>query len=269
MNRQRIYYALSLAAILAAFWLFDLWWANEEQESKRPQFEMVSGGELRPSSTEGIEITHEYYAFSYRTEYEQAEWVAYWLRPEHLTQDDRKRPYFEVDPSVPGKSAHWRNYKGSGYDRGHLCPAGDRRFSEEAYNETFFTSNVSPQDREFNAGIWNRLEQQVRSWCKRYGDLYIVTGGILEEGLEEIGSEGVEVPDYFYKIVYRPGDDEALIAYLIPNQEQKSDLSRFEVSVDEIERRSGLDFFTLLDKGKQEELEAPTRLGEWRYHNFR
>ena len=134
-----------------------------------------------------------YYALSYRPEYEQAEWVAYWLLPQHLTQDDRQRPYFEIDEKVPGNSAHWRNYKGSGYDRGHLCPAGDRRFSEQAYNETFFTSNVSPQDREFNAGIWNRLEQQVRRWCKRYGDLYIVTGGVLQPQLDEIGDEVVVV----------------------------------------------------------------------------
>ena len=180
---------------MAAFMLFELWWSASERASDTEVFEAVSGALLRPSSTENIGITHKYYALSYRPEYEQAEWVAYWLLPQHLTQDDRQRPYFEIDEKVPGNSAHWRNYKGSGYDRGHLCPAGDRRFSEEAYNETFFTSNVSPQDKEFNAGIWNRLEQQVRRWCKRYDDLYIVTGGVLQPQLDEIGDEGVEVPD--------------------------------------------------------------------------
>ena len=265
MNRQRIYYALSLAAILAAFWFFDLWWSAAQREGQSEAFEVVAGAELRPSATEDIGITHEYYALSYRTEYEQAEWVAYWLRPDHLTQDDRKRPYFEIDETVPGHSAHWRNYKGSGYDRGHLCPAGDRRFSEVAYVETFYTSNVSPQNREFNAGIWNRLEQQVRQWCRRYGDLYIVTGGVLNDDLPEIGEEGVEVPEYFYKIIYSPSQDQKIISFLIPNKEQIRPLRDFEVSVDELERRTGIDFFFQLDPQTQASLEEKARRGQWRY----
>ena len=70
-----------------------------------------------------------------------------------------------------------------------------------AYNETFYTSNVSPQDKDFNAGIWNRLEMKVRSWAKDYKTLYVITGGILYNGLEEIGEEDVDVPDYFYKVI--------------------------------------------------------------------
>lgn len=264
MNRQRIYYALSLAAILAAFMLFELWWSTSEMDSDKEVFEAVSGAVLRPSSSKNIAISHNHYALSYRPDYEQAEWVAYWLLPQHLTQDDRQRPYFEIDDKVPGNSAHWRNYKGSGYDRGHLCPAGDRRFSEQAYNETFFTSNVSPQDREFNAGIWNRLEQQIRRWCKRYGDLYIVTGGVLQPQLEEIGDEGVEVPEYFYKIVYRPSD-EAVVSYLIPNQEQQLPLSHFEIAVDELEAKTGIDFFFQLDPRKQAAFESRQKVGKWSY----
>ena len=265
MNRQRIYYALSLAAILAAFWFFDLWWSASQREDQGKAFENVSGALLRPSTTEDIRIPHAFYALSYRTEFEQAEWVAYWLRPQHLTQDDRERPFFEIDETVPGHSAHWRNYKGSGYDRGHLCPAGDRRFSEEAYIETFFTSNVSPQDRAFNAGIWNRLEQQVRRWCRRYGDLYIVTGGVLHDDLPEIGQEGVEVPEYFYKIIYSPSPDQRIISFLIPNEEQQKPLRDFEISVDELEERTGIDFFFQLDAETQAALEGAKKRGQWVY----
>ncbi len=88
------------------------------------------------------------------------------LKQSHLTHDDRKWPYFIEDLKVKSKSADWRNYKGSGFDRRQLCPAGDRRFSEFAYNETFYTSNVSPQNQEFNAGVWNRLEIQIRKRVK-------------------------------------------------------------------------------------------------------
>ena len=124
-----------------------------------------------PSSTTGAIVVHDHYMLSYDEPYEQAEWVAYLLKKSHLTYDDRKRPYFIEDPKVRTKSADWRNYKGSGYDRGHLCPAGDRRFSGYAYNETFYTSNISPQNREFNAGIWNKLENKIRQWVKKEGTL--------------------------------------------------------------------------------------------------
>lgn len=97
--------------------------------------------------------------------------MAYTLKKQHLTYDDRKRPYLIEDPMVITKSADWRNYKGSGYDRGHLCPPGDHRFSEQAYNETFYTSNISPQDRDFNAGVWNRLEMQVGRRAKGHNEL--------------------------------------------------------------------------------------------------
>ncbi len=119
----------------------------------------------------------------------------------HLTYDDRKRPYFINDPKVITGSANYKNYKKSGYDRGHLCPAGDRRYTKEAYDETFFTSNITPQRNNFNAGVWNRLEIKTRYWAKKYKRLYIVTGGILNKDLPTIGYEDVAVPKYFYKII--------------------------------------------------------------------
>lgn len=108
-----------------------------------------------PTSTTGAIVKHNSFTLSYSEENEQAEWVAYSLSKNDLSKNEHKRPYFIEDKSVKTESADWRNYKNSGYDRGHLCPAGDRRFSIEAYKETFLTSNISPQDRDFNGGIWN------------------------------------------------------------------------------------------------------------------
>ena len=128
-------------------------------------------------------IRHKHYFLSYSEEHEQAEWAAYYLTGKTKEQHHYERPYFKQDPLVDTESAHWRNYKDSGYDKGHLVPAADMRFSEEAYNETFLTSNVSPQNSAFNAGIWNRLEQKIRYWADKYGALFIVTGGILQDNL--------------------------------------------------------------------------------------
>tara|TARA_Y100001933_G_scaffold261254_1_gene315438 strand:+ start:7095 stop:7772 length:678 start_codon:yes stop_codon:yes gene_type:complete len=219
-----------------------------------------------PSSTTGEIVEHTNYTLSYSEPHEQAEWVAYTLKREHLTYDDRQRPYFIEDPKVKSKSADWRNYKGSGYDRGHLCPAGDRRFSEQAYNETFYTSNISPQDKHFNAGIWNRLEQKVRYWCKKYGDLVVVTGGVLEEGLPEIGEEDVDVPNTFYKIVWRKqGEEVRVLAFLMPAKESQKPLQNFLVPVDEIERRTGIDFFEKQSEKWQAEVESSVNAKSWKF----
>jgi endonuclease G len=123
------------------------------------------------------------------------------LKKQHLRKNDFERPYFVEDRSVKTKSANYRNYKNSGYDRGHLCPAGDRKFSYDAYHETFLTSNISPQNHDFNAGIWNSLEQKVRFWAEKYDGVYVITGGVLKNGLQVIGEEEVSVPQEFYKIV--------------------------------------------------------------------
>ena len=130
-----------------------------------------------PTSTTGQIVHHEYYSLSYNETHEQAEWVAYELKNTHLSSTNFKRPYFEIDKAVKTGAAHWRNYKNSGYDRGHLCPAGDRRFSKKAYDETFLTSNISPQEHQFNAGIWNTLEQKVRYWARKYDGVFVITGG--------------------------------------------------------------------------------------------
>ena len=115
-----------------------------------------------PTSTTNQIVKHKYYTLSYSEKFEQAEWVAYELKKDYLKNGDYKRPYFIEDPKVTTGSADWRNYKKSGYDKGHLCPAGDMEFSEEAYNDTFYTSNISPQKHDFNSGMWNRVEKKTR-----------------------------------------------------------------------------------------------------------
>tara|TARA_R110000851_G_scaffold298770_1_gene454300 strand:+ start:11536 stop:12078 length:543 start_codon:yes stop_codon:yes gene_type:complete len=170
---------------------------------------------------------------------------AYELKKSDLTKNEFERPYFIEDKKVKTKSADWRNYKNSGYDRGHLCPAGDRRMSFEAYNETFLTSNISPQDHDFNAGIWNRLEQKVRYWAEKYDGVYIVTGGVLKENLKTIGDENVSVPNKFYKIIVdASGGKYKAVAFLIPNKPSSESFYEYAVSIDEIEARTGIDFFS-------------------------
>lgn len=256
-----------LIVCIVGFWLFENFYTPDTySDSESTGLKMDIPLNFMPSSTTDAVVEHSYYSLSYNEPFEQAEWVAYMLRKDQLTNDQRKRPFFIEDPKVKTKSADWRNYKGSGYDRGHLCPAGDRRFSEQAYNETFYTSNISPQDRDFNAGVWNRLEQQVRDWARRYDELFVVTGGVLEPNLPEIGDEDVDVPRYYYKIIAKgaPNDPEVL-AFLFLGQESTKPLRQFTVSVDEIEKRTGIDFFENLPDELEARLESKIVAGDWQF----
>ena len=266
-KNNRVIYSILVLVCVVGFWLFENFYTPDTySEGIVVEEKTEISSLLLPSSTTGDLITHEHFMLSYNEQYEQAEWVAYMLKQKHLTNDERKRPYFIEDPKVKTKSADWRNYKGSGYDRGHLCPAGDRRFSEQAYNETFYTSNISPQDRGFNAGVWNRLELQIRQWTKKYGTLFVVTGGVLGEGLKEIGEEDVDVPKYFYKIVARgDGDNLKLIAFLMPGVENKKPLKKFVVSVDEIEKMTGIDFFEKIKNEEGSKLEGEVITKNWKF----
>lgn len=220
-----------------------------------------------PTSTTGQIIHHEAYSLSYSEAHEQAEWVAYELKKSHLSNSNFKRPYFEIDKAVKTGAADWRNYKNSGYDRGHLCPAGDRNYSQAAHDETFLTSNISPQDRDFNSGIWNTLEQKTRYWASKYDGVFVVTGGILKGNMKTIGTEKVAVPNQFYKIILDSSRGKVkMIAFLMPNKNSKKPLYEFVVSVDSIENLTGIDFFPELDDTIENTLEANSDYKDWSFN---
>lgn len=220
--------------------------------------------DLAPTSTTNQIIQHTYYTLSYNEEFEQAEWVAYELKKENLKNNDFKRPYFIEDNKVSTGSADWRNYKNSGYDKGHLVPAGDMEFNLNSYNDTFLTSNIAPQDHSFNAGIWNRLEQKVRFWAEKYNGVYVVTGGVLEPSLQTIGKDHVAVPKEFYKIIlYRSGSNYKMIAFLMPNKSSDKALFDYAVPVDLIEKKTGIDFFPALDDAIENKLEKEVDKHPW------
>lgn len=217
-----------------------------------------------PSSTTNAIYSNDAYTFSYKEEYEQSEWVAYELNKNDMQRADYKRPYFNQDESVETKSADWRNFKNTKYNKGHLCPAADRKSSNEMYELTFLTSNASPQLYDFNAGIWNRLEQKVRYWADRYDGLYVITGGVLEKNLKTIGYEKVAVPNYFYKVILTK-DKKNMIGFLVPHKNSNDALYTFVVSVDEIERRTGIDFFEKLPDDIENQLESNNGYKNWKF----
>jgi endonuclease G, mitochondrial len=235
--------------------------SKTENQSQSQPFDFL------PTSTTNQIVKHDYYTLSYNERYEQAEWVAYELKKSYVRNGNFGRPYFIEDTKVKTGSADWRNYRKSGYDKGHLCPAGDMEFASNAYNDTFFTSNISPQVHDFNDGVWNRLEQKVRYWATKYDGIYVVTGGVLQPNLKTIGQEKVLVPNYFYKILLDNSNGQyKMIAFLVPNAKSDRPLYDFVVSVDSIEKMTGIDFFPKLDDKIENSLEKNSDYKDWSFN---
>ena len=192
-------------------------------------------------------VHHSAYSLEYSESDEQARWVAYMLCRSRLDGPYNRRAtagcQFRGDKAVRTKSATPADYKGSGYSRGHLVPAADMKWDSLAQVETFLLSNISPQRDYFNSGVWNRMEMQVRRWAETYDTLFIVTGPLLTDcNPEHIGDNQVTVPTAFYKAVYIPSLNQA-VGFLIPHEKSKAPLHTFAMSIDELETKTGIDFF--------------------------
>lgn len=214
----------------------------------------------------------EHYSLCYRESYEQAEWSAYCLTEEKLVKNAKRSDDFRSDPEITTGSATPADYKKSGYDRGHLSPAADFAFDEKAMSETFYMSNMSPQKGGLNRGIWKDLEAEVRLWAKNFGRVYVVSGPILEKPAAEyqtIGENQVAVPEFYYKVILAPlyaneadratpEDAENIISlgFIFPNEKCTGTLDDYAVTVDEVEARTKLDFFSLLEDKVENEVEG-------------
>lgn len=205
------------------------------------------------------------YALGYSEEHEQARWVMYRMtREEVLARKSGRTDDFKEDRNIVSFSALPSDYLRSGYDRGHLAPAEDMKFSEEAMRDSFYMSNMTPQRPEFNRGVWKKLEKQVRRFAYKEGSVFVITGPVLERNLKKIGrSNKVSVPQQFYKIVYDETPPQKMIAYVLQNSGSNLPLESFATTVDEVERITGLDFFSELPIEVQSKLESESEVADW------
>jgi endonuclease G len=178
---------------------------------------------------------------SFNPLHRQADWVFYDLGPGHLQNCVQRADSFRADPSLPaGVSPTLNDYRGSGYDRGHLSPAGDNKWSHEAMHESFLLSNISPQPSAFNRGIWAKLEGLVRAWANEGGGLWVATGPVLKRGLATIGEGRISVPEAFYKILITK-DERRAIALELPT-DARGDLKQYALPIRSVEEATNLNF---------------------------
>ncbi len=243
--------------------------SDAEPESGQPevQAEALPGLEI-PGASGGRTVQHGAYVSSYNTSTLIPDWVAYELTAEEA-QGRRERDgiEFRMDPDLKGCTQAMReDYSGSGWTKGHLMPAADAAFSSNTMAETFYFTNICPQNEVLNAGDWQYLEKRVRNWARIYGSVWVVTGPIVGENrYGTIGERNVTVPDSFYKalLVRRKDGSYSSIAFVMDNDEERYYLKDCAMSVDELERLTGFDFFPSLDDRIEEKVESSVRLSDW------
>ena len=197
------------------------------------------------------------YTLSYDAKNKTPQWVAWELTKEETRGNQERTNEFQPDPDVMGAKVVTYDYSGSGYDRGHMAPAGDMKWSKKAMQESFYMSNICPQDHNLNTEDWNDLEMKSREWARRYGKVYIVCGPIYKGIRNEfIGKNRVKVPDAFFKVILiNDTKKQAALGFLFENEAGERPLTDYLVSVDEIEKITGMDFFSALADDMENQLE--------------
>jgi len=216
-------------------------------------------------------VNHTAFVLSYNEEHEQADWVTHILTKDILYGSVSRTNDFRPDPLVLSGTADSVDYWESGYDRGHLAPSADFRWSAAALSESYYYSNMSPQVPELNRDTWSKLENQVREWALDAGELCIVTGPVLRPGLPKIpqGSMRVSIPELYYKIIYDYGSSPTkAIAFVFPNKPQSYKIVNHVVAVDSIEKLTGIDFFPALADSAEERIEKKSDLAAWPIRQF-
>lgn len=234
-----------------------LWWCKTPSHTSRQSIEKLE----IPAYTEASykqHLVYEGYEVVLNENYRIPEWVAYELTDEEVSGTNPRSNHFRTDPNFSGKQADDNDYRNSGWDRGHMAPAADMKLTEQMMRESFYFTNICPQNHNLNSGDWKALEEMVRDYANRYGNIYVTCGPIITDNkYGSIGPNKVTVPDAFYKVmlIQTPNGFES-IGFIMENKAGHKPLSTYAVTVDEVEAKTGLDFFPALSDDVESRIES-------------
>ena len=217
-----------------------------------------------PSHIPSQLISRTAYNLSYNKETLCPNWVAWHLTANHADGEWARSNDYREDYNVPAPRATNDDYRGSSWSRGHMCPAGDNKWDADAMSETFLLSNMCPQDRGLNSGLWNRIETDCRRWAQKYGSVYIVSGPLLyKKEHVVIGTNKVVVPEAFFKVILCLEGKPKAIGFVVKNNAGEKKKDQYVNTVDEVERITGYDFFSSLPDSIEEKVEAYANIKDW------
>ena len=220
------------------------------------------------TKTPEIVLQRTSYVVSYNKQTRCPNWVAWQLTADHTDGELKRMNNFHEDEDCPRPRATLQDYKGCGWSRGHMCPAGDNKWSREAMYDSFSLVNVCPQDSKHNSGVWNSIEMDCRQWARKYGEVFIVCGPVWTKGKHQtIGPNKVQVPEAFFKVVLRLKPEPAGFGFITRNNEGTKKRDLYYNSIDQVERITGIDFFPALPDDIENEVEAKADISDWGLKN--
>ena len=217
-----------------------------------------------PSSLSSQEKDYRGFRLSFNADNHTPNWVAWELLRSETYGDVARNNNFWQDEDMKGCPVT-DDYKHSGYDRGHMCPAADQKWDPQAMEDCFALTNMAPQAHTLNDGAWKTLENKERNWADRDSAIVIVAGPIYQEGdRERIGKIGVRVPGAFFKVIIAPYlDSPRGIAFVYPNTTAPGNMQNYVMTIREVERLTGLDFFSALPDDVEEMIETKASFRDW------
>ena len=272
---NKLYTTIILVLLAALYFAFGQGQENEvpplQEEETSLSFDTENVRyEIPVSTKERAEILLEQYGYtvSYNPDLCIPNWVAWELNAEKLVERESRNSKFTPNPKLPEDMAlTTKEYTGSGWDRGHMCPAGDNKYHWRAMNESFYMTNICPQNHNLNRGDWKELEEACRRWAE-VEPVYIVCGPINYR-TPKYGYIGktfrIRIPDAFFKVVLtgmQSGKPRA-IGFIYKNEAGNNKRDHYVNSVDEVERITSMDFFSALPDEMENRVEASCRKDEW------
>lgn len=268
----KLIFGIILCAVFVGAWQL---WADTGKEKtensveQAPQASSVDIAALMKVKTNPEQLHEQLVTYpgmdiSFNSKAHEPNWVAWELTDKETAGTEPRSNKFYSDPDVEG-CAETYDYSYSGYDRGHMAPAGDMKWSAEAMNSSFSLANICPQAKSLNTGAWKRLEEKCRKWAVADGSLVIICGPVLnEEPIERIGETGVAVPRRFFKVILAPKVEPMRgIAFIMPNDKVPGGMQAAAVSIDEVERVTGHDFFASLPDSVENAVESQCDFNLW------
>lgn len=204
------------------------------------------------------------FTLSFNKENRTPNFVAWELLGTEVSNEFARSDNFWRDPDLDGCPEH-KDYTGSGYDRGHMCPAADQKWSKEAMDDCFVMANMCPQLHDLNAGAWETLESKERQWAKRDSAVMIIAGPIYtEDDTKRVGGGEIRVPGAFFKILFAPYlETPRGIAFVYPHMKCEGNMKDYATSIDEVEKITGFDFFSVLPDDIENEIESSYSFTDW------
>lgn len=222
--------------------------------------EMVTTPESIPSQI----VNYDGMILSFNKDLHIPNWVAWELTATEVSGTFPRDDNFRGDDNVIGSAEKW-DYSYSGYDRGHMAPAGDMKWSAKAMDESFYMTNMCPQAKSLNTGAWKRLEEKCRQWAEIDSAIIVICGPIVTDPINEyIGDSKVAVPQRFFKVILSPYiENPRGIGFIMPNAKVPGGMQAAAVSIDEVEQVTGYDFFSSLPDEVENDVESQCKFHYW------